>query len=428
MRTLSANPSLSDRVVRKLHLIAGRLHRRCRTRTARIIYGFPPFRNFNPRSKIVTFKAYCADVPEFPSASPPPANWYLKLQPPQSIVRAPSVCLDDAQAAMFSQGTRRYQSGAQTELPETFLACVQHARIQTDGFLVLSKRNDIFFESALNKTEVLEDSGILDRLLPRRCRTLAGAPCLLAHPWTDGYYHWMFEVLPRLSVLEQFPSLAATPLIVPQELNAFQRESLSLLGIPGDRLLQTEHGFFEAERLYFPQVPAPTGNPSPQAVSWLRSRFQATRPSVPTADTGLLYITRRDAPQRRLLNEEAVLDLLRPMGFQPVSLAGMPLAEQVRLFSRARFVIAPHGAGLTNMVFAPQGAKLIEFFGENYINGCYWALASICGHRHACLIGPAVGLDYYIPIEALKAILRRLRLAPGPQFACNGISGEKAAV
>ena len=59
------------------------------------------------------------------------------------------------------------------------------------------------------------------------------------------------------------------------------------------------------------------------------------------------------------------------------------------MFRDVEIVIAPHGGACTNMVFAPIGATLIEFFGNNYINGCYWALTNICGQKHAFLTGPS---------------------------------------
>jgi capsular polysaccharide biosynthesis protein len=158
--------------------------------------------------------------------------------------------------------------------------------------------------------------------------------------------------------------------------------------------------------LFFPQIPAPTGNPSPRAVAWLRSRLLPTV-SAPRA-TRKLYISRRDAPQRRLLNEDEIARFARGHDFEVVSLGDTPVAEQIKLFREARTIMAPHGAGVTNVLFSPPGATIIEFFGTNYINGCYWALANICGHRHAFLTGEPTGLDYRISRAQLEQLLAGL--------------------
>jgi hypothetical protein len=60
------------------------------------------------------------------------------------------------------------------------------------------------------------------------------------------------------------------------------------------------------------------------------------------------------------------------------------------------------------MVFAPPQATLIELFGDNYLNGCFWAVANILGHRHAFLTGPAQALDYSIAPERIETLLDQL--------------------
>lgn len=39
--------------------------------------------------------------------------------------------------------------------------------------------------------------------------------------------------------------------------------------------------------------------------------------------------------------------------------------EQIYLFSEARFIIAPHGAALTNLIACKEGTKVIAFFVGN---------------------------------------------------------------
>jgi capsular polysaccharide biosynthesis protein len=86
----------------------------------------------------------------------------------------------------------------------------------------------------------------------------------------------------------------------------------------------------------------------------------------------------------------------------------MSLADQVELFSEAKVVIGPHGAGLTNIMFAPKGAIVIECFGDSYVNGCFWALANICGHRHAFTIASTETLDYDVSLDELDLLLSRV--------------------
>ena len=45
--------------------------------------------------------------------------------------------------------------------------------------------------------------------------------------------------------------------------------------------------------------------------------------------------------------------------------------------SRARYVVSNHGAGLTNMLFMKDGARVLELrHVSDYVNNCYFILAS----------------------------------------------------
>jgi hypothetical protein len=48
---------------------------------------------------------------------------------------------------------------------------------------------------------------------------------------------------------------------------------------------------------------------------------------------------------------------------------------------QASCIVAPHGAGLANIVFAPPGAAVVEFYGW-HLSPEYWLLASQCGLRY----------------------------------------------
>ena len=65
----------------------------------------------------------------------------------------------------------------------------------------------------------------------------------------------------------------------------------------------------------------------------------------------------------------------------------MTFREQIRVFSNAEVILAPHGAGLSHIVFAPNDATVVELFSPLFVNPCYWKLASTLGLKYACLIG-----------------------------------------
>lgn len=74
----------------------------------------------------------------------------------------------------------------------------------------------------------------------------------------------------------------------------------------------------------------------------------------------LIYVSRRRATVRPLVNEDDVVARVEALGFVAVEPETLPFIEQVRLFSGARVVAGPHGSGFNLMFFAPEGATLIE--------------------------------------------------------------------
>ncbi len=81
-----------------------------------------------------------------------------------------------------------------------------------------------------------------------------------------------------------------------------------------------------------------------------------------------IYISRSN-PQnlvsRRVSNEEELVAMLENYGFKTVYMEKFSFIEQVSIMSFAKHIIAPHGAGITNVMFAKEGCHLLELINEN---------------------------------------------------------------
>ena len=77
------------------------------------------------------------------------------------------------------------------------------------------------------------------------------------------------------------------------------------------------------------------------------------------------------------------MQVLKRHQFEIIETEEMSVAEQVRLFSQAESIVAPHGAGQANMLFASTRCKNLELLeprwasdGHAYV---FWALAETLG-------------------------------------------------
>ncbi len=188
----------------------------------------------------------------------------------------------------------------------------------------------------------------------------------------------------------------------------FQRDALRLLRIPESRLLPFDGGDWRFRTLYFPSI----SNFSARQIAWLRGRVLGETAVSPQQNNPpvRLYISRSDASTRRLVNEADLLPCLQAHGFQIVTLTGMPFPEQVALFARAEIILGPHGSGLTNVVFAPPQATLVELMPHDQVNHCFWLLANSSELSYTFLSGNVLNKerDFLIDINRLDRLLTRL--------------------
>jgi len=183
---------------------------------------------------------------------------------------------------------------------------------------------------------------------------------------------------------------------------------LDRLGVPVEKRLRCGKNFVhQFERLVVPAMPFPLEEVTPWACEWVRSLF-------PEKGSGpeKLYLTRRGGGRRRLANEAELEEALAARGFVITQPEQLTVSEQAKLFSSARCVVAPHGAALTNVVFTPPGATVMELFHPLHKNRCYVNLADVCGHRYVGMDGDATQCDNKRKLEYVVNVSELLPSIP----------------
>lgn len=269
--------------------------------------------------------------------------------------------------------------------PAAFRAILRDARIAGIDPLVLTADRRALLASTYDR-EQLDANPVMRGRLPL-ARHRAGRHLLLTQPWAGNHFHWMLDTLPRAALL---PAGSMDPVIVPGGLSADQNWTLAQAGIAEERLVALDTGqHLQVAELVFPSLVGGTGNPPRWALDWLRERL------VPEAGPRArrLYVSRADASLRRVVNEDELFAALAPLGFERLLPGTLALEEQLRTFSEAEAVLAPHGAGLVSLLACAPGTKVLELFSEHYVNGCYYALSDALGLEYAFLTCPRVGAE-----------------------------------
>jgi capsular polysaccharide biosynthesis protein len=214
---------------------------------------------------------------------------------------------------------------------------------------------------------------------------VTGSVGVLTTRGSENYYHFLTDVLPRLELLRQ--AGAEPDAYVVNRSTRFQRDMLDHLGLTADRCLgDDKYPHLRADELVVPSLPDDDLRTPPWIVPWLRARFLPEDVRPPHRR---LYVGRGDKRHtRRVENEGELLAALEPLGFEAIDPGALSPAEQVRAFAEAECIVGPHGAGLTNLAFAPPGAAVVEIFARDYVNECFWALTTtVEGLRYRYLVG-----------------------------------------
>jgi len=243
---------------------------------------------------------------------------------------------------------------------------------------------------------------------------------LLAHHWFN-YYHWLTETVLRLWRAKDL--LHEHVVLLPESLREirFVRQSLEALDIRNVRYVK--EGAMRVKHLtlvenkpycnhYFPELC--------QNIGAYFSDYVRTK-SIPAPGFGdKIFISRKKAERRKLVNEDEVERLLSEYGFKSVDFEDFDFFQQVAILGKARYLIGMHGAGLTNMLFMPKGSKVLEFHREIYSrddlhSDVYWKLASALGHHYYYQFCEAESKDedfftanYRVDLGRLKINMRRL--------------------
>lgn len=211
----------------------------------------------------------------------------------------------------------------------------------------------------------------------RKRRKFEGKAVWVIDDWSNGYFHWVTDVLSRIFTVKDMLSDAVVPLPPRFKSLGFVLPSLA----PFKQLrveFMREDEVLLFDKLLLPTHVAPSGHYNEKIIRGVREilvNFYGSAPAEEANDR--VYISRSRAPKRRIANESEVAEVLSEFDFEIVHAEDCSFEEQVRVASGARYIVSNHGAGLTNMLFMNAGGSVLELRHESdRINNCYFTLAS----------------------------------------------------
>ncbi len=226
-----------------------------------------------------------------------------------------------------------------------------------EGTVISSDNRVIEALTYTDSPDELRSHPIFRRRRFPRAQCLSGTYATLAYPSAFAWFHWVVECLPRLQLLQPFLH-ALDGVFIPANVEPQLIESLVAMGVRPDQLVPLDaQSHFQPDALLVPRYCAGLNIPL-WVPAFLQERIGLNDRSA--APFRKLYISRADASKRQVLNEEQLIPILREAGFEIIRLREHGFLEQANLFHQAAWVIAPHGAGLVNVLYSRPGVQVIE--------------------------------------------------------------------
>lgn len=237
-------------------------------------------------------------------------------------------------------------------------------------------------------------------------------PLIPYNGWERNYYHWILEILPQVRAFETYSQvIGEVPLIIlPPNPPNFATELLSLTGIQSDQWVKLSSESASIRRVVLPETRYWSGseyNPTQSELDWLRDRLRANVDTTKSPFSPNIYISRNDADCRDVENEKEVMGVLDKFGFEKYILSEHTAEEQIQMFSNANHVVAPHGAGLVNIMFGDD-IETLEFLARSSQRPFFYYLSGLLGHDYEYILCNQENKNYNVNIEKLYNRLHRI--------------------
>lgn len=204
-----------------------------------------------------------------------------------------------------------------------------------------------------------------------------GRSFLLGYGLADNYFNWTLRYASRVAQYQMMPDVVQ--LAVPMPRKPYVSETLEFLGVPQHEVIHLEAPMIFDRLVLVSPMAFGRYEISPLIVETLREHPRVRE--LWRRPKRRIYVPRRNVSMRRVVNEPAVEEAMRKLGFEIFDNAEHPVREQIRAFRDASMVVSAHGAGLSNIAYCDLGTPVVEIVPEGYDQGVtsYRSLADLFG-------------------------------------------------
>jgi capsular polysaccharide biosynthesis protein len=213
--------------------------------------------------------------------------------------------------------------------------------------------------------------------------------------------------LPRLSLVNKAKLFDNNDLFFVNSLNKYEIDGLLMAGV------KTAHPngnlWYKCKTLTITSPLINDSTTNPDGCRYLRDNF------IPRRESNIekIVIGRRT---RKIENSDKVYEYLNKIGYKTIFCEDYSFEDQIALFKGVKYIVSPHGAGLSNIVFCGKGTKVLEILSPRYVNACFRKVAAYSELDYYFLFGEGdISLEedmnsaIVVDIEKLKRTLELMK-------------------
>ncbi len=222
-----------------------------------------------------------------------------------------------------------------------------------------------------------------------------GAHLFCGYPGTRNFSHFLFDILFSSFAIPPFDFYKGSTIITSPFHKKYQWEYLKYLPEISQNLVFLKgYNSVRCHSLLFSSLNATNQHHFPhplhrELAQIIKERIISNK--VKSGFPSKIYINRLDSEARKLMNEDEIISCVEAHGFTSISLSNFSIENQIELFAGASHIIAPHGAGETNVVYCAPETKLLELLCNNYVQWSMRRIGSLVPMEYGCIIGKEIG-------------------------------------
>lgn len=193
-----------------------------------------------------------------------------------------------------------------------YVATISSGRVWGESGAVLTPEGKLIFDlsqeydAVQNRMLEAEEHPVFHQWNDPKLQYLEGTVAVLTFCGSHNYFHWMYDVLPRLVMLKTSEIPYTSIIMNPNPYGPFVEQTWAMLGISESSVIRTNpEAYFEADQLLVPSLIMNSHYPI-WVTDTLRRFFLPHKEST-LVPPERIYISRNKARTRRLFNEEEVI-------------------------------------------------------------------------------------------------------------------------